>query len=617
MLVVLLIALPGFGKSLHWKSIDVQARLDAEGRLHVVERQRMVFDGDWNGGERELNVLAPQRVEVHGVTRVEDGREVPLVRGNLKQVDHWDLVTDSLIRWRSRLESDPPFQNREITYVLDFTYDRVIWQDPERNALVLSHDFGLPQRQGVVEQFTLDLQFDPRWSMAPVRETRTDLAPGRGVVVDRTFAIPQGAWPAGIVQRRPEWTGAAALGAFLLAIAALIAAFAYSESKRGRFARVEPALDPELMKLKPEILGAIWDAGVEAKEVGDRAVGPPEVAAVLARLTQEGKIESRAEKKVLHMRLLVPRSELAGYERMLVGQIFVDGDEIDTKKLKTHYRGTRFDPAATIRPGIHNAIAEAVPGWDTRQRRFSVKTHVFTLIAIAAVLIALAVFGDGEDVGEIVVIGVAGAIFGTLGCGVAYSRSRAIAGYTRAFLAPAILMAFPSALIALGAWRAFPGRRLSAIALTMCSLLVLAIIRLALDLMKIRDTREVLAVRKRAVAVRQYFREQLRRPQPALRDEWFPYLIAFGLGKHADRWFRAFGSAGSSSSSSSSSSWGSASGSSSASGWTGGGGAFGGAGATGSWAVAAGTLAAGVSSGGSSGGSSSGSSSGGGGGGGW
>ena len=617
LLLVLLIAIPAFGKSLHWRSVDVQARLDAEGRLHVVERQQMVFDGDWNGGERKFRLPSTQRLDVNGVSRVENGREVALQQGNLAEVDHYDVVDDGALRWRSRLPSDPPFENTEITYVLRFTYDRILQADGD--GLVLSHDFGFADRDGVIELFTLKLEFDPVWKTAPIEIARANVLPGQGVEVQRFLTPVAGRWPEGVARPLPAWTGPAALLAFLGAMAALIAAFVAGERKTGRFARVQPMLDAELMKLKPEVLGAMWDAGVDPNntDLSDGGVGPAEVSAVLARMTQEGKIATRVEGKELHMRLLVPRSDLTGYERRLVAEMFFE-DEVTTKTLKKHYKGTGFDPAKTIRPGIVTAICDAFPRWKAKIKTVPVKTHVFTLVGLGALLVALAVFGDGEDVGEILVIGVVGVIFGVLACSVAWSRSRAITNFGRAFAVPALLMMIPSALLALGALRALPGGRLSPLAYIACALWVLAIARLALDLMKIGDVPEVIAIRKRVVAIRSFFRQQLRLPQPALRDEWFPYLLAFGLGKHADRWFRAFGPTASTSHTSASSWSSGSSGATSSSSWTGGGGAFGGAGATASWAVAAGAIASGVSAPGSSGGGGGGgSSSGGGGGGGW
>jgi hypothetical protein len=39
-------------RSLHWSRLEVEAQLDANGVLGVIEKQSIVFDGAWNGGER-------------------------------------------------------------------------------------------------------------------------------------------------------------------------------------------------------------------------------------------------------------------------------------------------------------------------------------------------------------------------------------------------------------------------------------------------------------------------------------------------------------------------------------------------------------------------------------
>jgi len=56
-------------KSLHWRRLDVAARLDANGVLHVAERQAIVFNGDWNGGERTFRLEPGQSLRVLGVSR--------------------------------------------------------------------------------------------------------------------------------------------------------------------------------------------------------------------------------------------------------------------------------------------------------------------------------------------------------------------------------------------------------------------------------------------------------------------------------------------------------------------------------------------------------------------
>ena len=154
-------------------------------------------------------------------------------------------------------------------------------------------------------------------------------------------------------------------------------------------------------------------------------------------------------------------------------------------------------------------------------------------------------------------------------------------------------------------------------------LLRLAILVGVFSVAKTREGPRRIARRKALAAARAFFARELSQPAPELRDEWFPWIVAFGLTGDADRWFRVHGpaaaSAGSASRSGSTSS-GPRRRLSPSSSWTGGGGSFGGAGASSSWAVAAGALAAGVSapsSSGGGGGGGGGGSSGGGGGGGW
>jgi uncharacterized membrane protein YgcG len=198
--------------------------------------------------------------------------------------------------------------------------------------------------------------------------------------------------------------------------------------------------------------------------------------------------------------------------------------------------------------------------------------------------------------------------------------SRAITGFVGAAATMAVLILLVSAPLVV---IAMVSRSLALHAPVLAALAIwtLSLLKLVLDLLKITDPPAKIAFRKRIAGARKFFTEQLQLPQPSLRDEWFPYLLAFGLGKNVDRWFRSFGGDTYTASTTSWSSSSSSSSSSSGSSWTGGGGAFGGAGATGTWAIAAGAMAAGVSAPSSSssggGGGGGGSSSGGGGGGGW
>jgi uncharacterized membrane protein YgcG len=155
------------------------------------------------------------------------------------------------------------------------------------------------------------------------------------------------------------------------------------------------------------------------------------------------------------------------------------------------------------------------------------------------------------------------------------------------------------------------------------TLLALAISNSSITAMKSRQSSAAIGFRKRLARGRNFFLKELEKPEPELRDAWYPWLLAFGLGKQVDVWSSRHTSIATSVSSSDHSTTHSSSSSPSMhTGWSGGGGLSGGAGASATWAAAAAGMAAGVaapSSSGSSGSSSSsgGGSSGGGGGGGW
>ena len=232
------------------------------------------------------------------------------------------------------------------------------------------------------------------------------------------------------------------------------------------------------------------------------------------------------------------------------------------------------------------------------------------LIAVTGV--ALLVLGG--TLGSVNIVGglVAGALVlalyvpGLAGA-IDYRRRLSNLGVSSVEFVPMILLilAVPAILLVRMTGFRFHGLMLGGIVL-----LSLAAVRSLLNLAKSRDGGKRLENRRRLTAARNYFARELSKPNPALDDAWFPYVLAFGLGKDADRWFRSFAgesariSSPSTTSSSTTfdSSSGSRSGSSGGSGWTGfGGGASGGAGATGAWAVAATTMASGVASPSSSG----------------
>jgi uncharacterized membrane protein YgcG len=617
-------------RELHWNSLDVQARLDADGVLHVRERQHMVMTGDWNGGERVFRLEASQQLTLERITREDSatGAVHELREGDLSDVDDFHWTNDRTLRWRSRLPSDPPFEGASLVYVLEYTLTGVLTQEGDR--YLLAHDFVFSDRAGTIESHVVDLEIDPVWTLPQGRRLHFDagaLPPGTGHVVRLDLGYSGAGAPAHVRSRVLQDRLHLALW---LVPAVLYLHLLVSEWVRGRFARLDPDavarpgwLEENVLAYPAEVVGALWD----------RKVGPDEVAALVARLAAEGTLRTRAEGKELHLELLVDRERLEGYERALVDALFPDGGEItSTSAIRTHYRGTGvgFSPAETIRAGVTEQVDHILgaPRW-----RFPYWTLTAGALLAAAAVIALAPIPPAQRALTAFILCFPLAILGVVGMGLAaWWRRRVDRGplWTVFFLIPPALLVLLAWAVVGVSWEPLAflsagveGSGAFAAPFRLASVLaVLGLVCAVLNSARTRDRAPALAFRKQVASVRRHFAREFDREQPSLRDEWFPYVLALGLDRRSRRWFDRFGASPGRSSWSGSASSGSSgsSSSSSPSGWTGGGGAFGGAGATASWAAAAGALSAGVSAPSSSsggGGGGGGSSSGGGGGGGW
>jgi hypothetical protein len=364
----------------------------------------------------------------------------------------------------------------------------------------------------------------------------------------------------------------------------------------------ETFLREYLLSHPPEVVGAAWDDVVSA----------PEVAAVLARMEAEGKLESRLDRgffgllTVLHLRLRVPRDSLRGHERRLVDGLFFDGDAVDSRRLRRHYRAHGFDPASRVSDGVRQrARALAPPG----PRRPAWPWLAAVGLLAAAALLGWAAVARGEEPLGVVFPALFGvALFLVAGFG-AHAVGTAVTGHAWR----ALLAAGPMVLWAAGlGWLAWGGAGASGWTVAAQATLWGAALLAVAGTARTPLSPEAIAVRKRFAAARRHFARELRRPEPRLQDAWIPYLLAFGLGPDLDRWLRVHGAAPAVAAGAG------PGGGTGPESWSGGAGRFAGGGASGTWA-ALGSLAAAVptpsSSSGS--GSSGGSSSGGGGGGGW
>jgi uncharacterized membrane protein YgcG len=618
--VLVLLLAPGLlaAKSLHWKRLDVQARLDAQGVLHVAETQATVFTGDWNGGERKFRVFPGQRLLFKGLSRQDPstGQTRALSQGDLSEVDRYAFTDSTTLRWRSRRPSEPEFDGTEIVYRLDYEISGILQK--EGDGYVLDHDFVFPDRAGTIEAFALDLSLDPAWKLLhprPLKVEKGPIPPGQDYVLRADLAYTGAGRPGAVRAGSSRVTRVALFSLFLLAVVAIAVFFYRDQAAIGRFAPLPPAseIDPAWLEknvfvLRPEEAGALWD----------ESIGAPEVAAVLARLCAEKKIASSAQdKKKFTMRLLAPLKSFQGYERKLLEGFFFDNrEETDTDAVRKHYKSRGFDPAEKIKEDLEKRL-EIHP--DFRDRTARPRRWPSIALGLAGVLLMLVpVFSLGTaDYGWVVAVTIASVILWGIGAIPAFVFQKRVHG----FLPPALGFLWVPVLFLYLAWgKIGSGGEIVASALAGVFLLRLAVVNSLFNLARTRNGPHRIARRKTLAAGREYFRRELRSPSPRLEDAWFPYIVAFGLAGGVEKWFRAYGGeqAATASSFSGSRASGSSSAASPSGGWTGGGGSFGGAGASASWAAAAGSLAAGVSApSSSSSGGGGGGSSGGGGGGGW
>jgi uncharacterized membrane protein YgcG len=627
--ILLFAATTAQSKSLYWPTVAVDAQLDSNGLLHVSETQTYVFNGDWNGGERQFNVRAGQSLHLEGVDRIDGTKTIPLTRGNLAAVDHFDFFKDSMtLRWRSRLPEDPEFENKELTYRIRYTLSGVL--RGRDNHFKLAHDFAFPDRQGDIKHFTLHFTLDPLWSGldSPLTLNQDNLQPGSGVIVRGELQYHGTAAPTSVIVPISPWVGYAMLALLAAGLGVLLFRFLALERKVGRIGNLTPLeeideawLERTVFSLPPEVIGAAWDG----------KVGAAEIAAILAKLEHEKKIKTGIQprflrKPIMTMQLLVNRSTITDYPGKVINKLFFNSRvNTDTNAIKEFYKDKGLDLAAIIEKPIEQRLNN-LPKWTEKTKPVDWKVDLIVMPTAFALLVLTGVWGgdnDGALASTEALFGVCSLALATIA---ARFNCRAIDNlplrfaFVSAFALPLVI---PTIHYLFGA----PTYLFRAPALIAAVVWNLAILNLILNALRIDEEPEKIAIRKKLLSARTYFMKQLRSPAPHLSDDWFPYILAFGLGANVDSWFRSHGkSVTSINTESHTSSSGSFSGSSSSgTSWTGGGGSFGGAGASGSWAAAAAAVGAGVSassssSGGSSSGGSSGgggSSSGGGGGGGW
>jgi hypothetical protein len=446
--------------------------------------------------------------------------------------------------------------------------------------------------------------------------------PGDGFVLTLPLGHTGAIAPAALDMSRPPEVRLAVTAILGVTVLAILWMFV-GESARGRFAPLPAATDEawlqeHVFKYPAEVVGAAWD----------ERIASPEVIALIARMVSEGKLEStvQGKGKSIALRLLVERETLSGHERTLVDRLFFNNrTTTNTELVKKHYRKKGFNPAIEIGQELRAASDAAVPEGE-RWRPFRYATRVFMTLGL---FLLAADWSEGRlDTVALVMMTIGALLLVALALNVGSKFRQHIEWGRRAALF-SVLPAVSSALIATAIlwWYIGLGEiTASRVLVAGITLVTLGIVSACINAMVARQHAAGVAFRKQLAAARAFFIRELEQREPALRDEWFPWLLALGLGKQMDDWSVRQESR---TSSSRSTGWSTSTSSptTSSPSWTGfAGGRSGGAGGGAAWTTAASGLAAGVSppsssssgsGGSSSSSSSSGGSSGGGGGGGW
>jgi hypothetical protein len=175
-------------RDLRWKSLEVHARLDDAGALHVDEGHVAEFTGNWNGGERVFQLSEGQAIEVRGMSRIDPstGTRRELVHGDLSQVDHYNVSQQGeevTLRWRVRAPDAPPLQHAQFVHLLRYVHHGVA-QAEDADVFSIAHDFSF-ERPGPLDAISVTLDVD-RGSWQAIGTLPT-VSRGRDLAHDASF----------------------------------------------------------------------------------------------------------------------------------------------------------------------------------------------------------------------------------------------------------------------------------------------------------------------------------------------------------------------------------------------------------------------------------------------
>jgi uncharacterized membrane protein YgcG len=340
-------------KSLDWKKFEVQAHLENDGDVTIKEEQTIVFDGDWNGGERRFDVAEGRSVDLISIQHWSPSVNgwIPVERGELSKVDRYQWTSSDTIRWRSRLPLDPPFHNTEERYLLQFRIHGA-GQAGDPGQTIVRFPVLPGDRPGSVQVFDFHFTADPSLGQTTsdaneqAQMHRENVPAGTAIFARMTLTGGTSSVPIkSTSSSSPSGTTRFALVAGLvLIIGILLWKFFDREKSLGRFSQGpsiqdinENFLNENLFRYPPEIVNVLWE-----EEVGTKAV-----LTLLSRLQCEGKIRlslDPREEKGLIIQRIAPIEEFQGYAGILIQHLIPTGDTFRFQEWLDYWTAQKEQP---------------------------------------------------------------------------------------------------------------------------------------------------------------------------------------------------------------------------------------------------------------------------------
>jgi hypothetical protein len=549
-----------------WTLLDVQARLDDAGRLHVVETHHLrLEDGLAEGLSlfREFGLGADQSLVLHRLTRMGPGaEEVPLERRDVSGPDEFQyyalghahysippLPPGSELALRFEYEvvnavapafgigAAPGPLGEEWHLASPIARARQIladWRearpDPQRRYR-LDHDVLFPSRDGPafqVRQVDYRLEYAEAWRMVDPEAELATVIPDVSYRVRQLFEyLPEGR-PSGAAFE-PAVLRLASIAALLLGAAVLWLALLAIEGL-GTRGKVDRAFVEETLRgLAPEQVSAL---------AGEVTVAPdPERLLVRLALERKLAIEVRPPadpdgEPEVRLRLLVPPSAQGELEREFLEPLFSGRTEVSSTALAERYAEEGFDPRAHLESLLRARTPTEPRG------RLSLAALPFAAVALAGVGIQLHAVVALRDVLPLVAVANALTAMGLLGL---WPGSWWHGARPRRSAVSLLLLPLGALLLAVLAFELAFERPLPAQAWAGAAIAAGGAYGVVLARSRMPSSGDPWRTRRALARVARYARAELRRARPRLDDRWIPHLEALGLGPEVARWHTAHG----------------------------------------------------------------------------